>query len=322
MLFRSRSGARGRVDNAEALSAQTRVVSRLRLELQLADESYSAAGKAADAMTVPTARAATAVTGLGGSLASTGAAARATADDFGDLYERLFPESITRRQIADLAMIETYKDRFEDVFQARLRALGADGDATVSSGLLNEGPLDTSKVTGSIEEIRKSMEKNGAGIGRQTVSIAESFAQMSRQITGSLQGLANSIRSGDFLGILGGVLDIFTTLGSAGVFGKGLQGNLNRVPGNANGTRNFGGGLSVVGERGPELVNLPRRSQVIPNHKLNGMGGGGIAQIVPSPYFDVVVDGRVMRAAPMVANAGAMQAQSMGARSARRTVRR
>ena len=33
------------------------------------------------------------------------------------------------------------------------------------------------------------------------------------------------------------------------------------------------GGLSVVGENGPELVNLPRGSQVIPNHRL---GGGGI----------------------------------------------
>lgn len=170
--------------------------------------------------------------------------------------------------------------------------------------------------------VSDAMKGLGKEAESQTVRIADTFAQMSQRITSSLQGLSNSIRSGDFLGILGGVLDIFTTLGSAGVFGKGLQGNLNRVPGNANGTRNFGGGLSVVGERGPELVNLPRRSQVIPNHKLNGMGGGGIAQIVPSPYFDVVVDGRVMRAAPMVANAGAMQAQAMGARSARRTVRR
>ena len=45
---------------------------------------------------------------------------------------------------------------------------------------------------------------------------------------------------------------------------------------NANGTQNWRGGLSWVGERGPELVNLPRGSQVIPAHRAQNMGGGGI----------------------------------------------
>jgi hypothetical protein len=42
-----------------------------------------------------------------------------------------------------------------------------------------------------------------------------------------------------------------------------------RVPGFAGGVENFAGGMALVGERGPELVNLPRGSDVIP------MGGGG-----------------------------------------------
>lgn len=42
------------------------------------------------------------------------------------------------------------------------------------------------------------------------------------------------------------------------------------VPGFADGVNNFGGGLAVVGERGPELLNLPRGSDVIPNHMLGG----------------------------------------------------
>jgi phage-related tail protein len=37
------------------------------------------------------------------------------------------------------------------------------------------------------------------------------------------------------------------------------------VPFFASGTNNAPGGLAVVGEKGPELVNLPRGSQVIPN---------------------------------------------------------
>jgi hypothetical protein len=38
-----------------------------------------------------------------------------------------------------------------------------------------------------------------------------------------------------------------------------------KIPGFATGVENFSGGLAVVGERGPELVNLPRGSDVIPN---------------------------------------------------------
>jgi hypothetical protein len=43
-----------------------------------------------------------------------------------------------------------------------------------------------------------------------------------------------------------------------------------RVPGFAGGVENFAGGMALVGERGPELVNLPRGSDVIPM----GRGGG------------------------------------------------
>jgi hypothetical protein len=43
-------------------------------------------------------------------------------------------------------------------------------------------------------------------------------------------------------------------------------------PGFANGTDSAPGGVALVGERSPELANLPRGSQVVPNDKL-GKGG-------------------------------------------------
>ena len=49
--------------------------------------------------------------------------------------------------------------------------------------------------------------------------------------------------------------------------GGGLFGFLH-IPGFAGGTMSAPGGLAIVGENGPELVNLPRGSQVIPNHAL------------------------------------------------------
>lgn len=46
---------------------------------------------------------------------------------------------------------------------------------------------------------------------------------------------------------------------------------------NAMGTDNWRGGLSWVGEKGPELVNLPMGAQVIPNNKIGSVGGGGMS---------------------------------------------
>ena len=45
------------------------------------------------------------------------------------------------------------------------------------------------------------------------------------------------------------------------------------TPQYASGTDYHPGGLAIVGEKGPELVNLPRGSQVIPNTELPMMGG-------------------------------------------------
>lgn len=43
-----------------------------------------------------------------------------------------------------------------------------------------------------------------------------------------------------------------------------------KLPRFADGVNNFSGGLAVVGERGPEVVKLPKGSDVIPNHKFGG----------------------------------------------------
>jgi tape measure domain-containing protein len=59
--------------------------------------------------------------------------------------------------------------------------------------------------------------------------------------------------------------------GLPGIFGAG---GILAIPGFANGTNYAPGGLSLVGERGPELVRIPRGAQVIPNHRL---GGGGVS---------------------------------------------
>ncbi|MER8913740.1 phage tail length tape measure family protein [Mesorhizobium sp. M0761] len=66
-------------------------------------------------------------------------------------------------------------------------------------------------------------------------------------------------------GILGGILGLLT--GGGGSSFNPTPGGFSQmlgIPGYANGTNNHPGGLAIVGEEGPELLNLPRGSQVIP----------------------------------------------------------
>ncbi|MER8664403.1 phage tail length tape measure family protein [Mesorhizobium sp. M1148] len=66
-------------------------------------------------------------------------------------------------------------------------------------------------------------------------------------------------------GILGGILGLLT--GGGGSSFNPTPGGFSQmlgIPGYANGTNNHPGGLAIVGEKGPELLNLPRGSQVIP----------------------------------------------------------
>lgn len=80
---------------------------------------------------------------------------------------------------------------------------------------------------------------------------------------------------------------ISNTLKAAGIAGPlaiplaGAAGGLaaklfdSAIPKFATGVQNFSGGMALVGERGPELVNLPAGSDVIPNHRIGNYGDGG-----------------------------------------------
>lgn len=56
----------------------------------------------------------------------------------------------------------------------------------------------------------------------------------------------------------------------------------NTLPKFANGVTNFGGGVALVGERGPELVRLPSGSDVIPNYRLNSLSASSPIGYIPN----------------------------------------
>jgi tape measure domain-containing protein len=58
------------------------------------------------------------------------------------------------------------------------------------------------------------------------------------------------------------------------------------------GTNNWEGGPTWVGERGPEIVDLPKGSRVIPNHDINSMVGGGIENNIGTINIASEADGQ------------------------------
>lgn len=115
------------------------------------------------------------------------------------------------------------------------------------------------------EQIRSIFSENFADQIAQVVdgtkSLSDAFKDMERQIVSSISRIAaqNIAKA------------LFGETGSSGTaldsFFKWLGSN---IPAFAGGTSFAPGGLSLVGERGPEIVNLPRGSSVTPNNKLGG----------------------------------------------------
>jgi tape measure domain-containing protein len=89
-----------------------------------------------------------------------------------------------------------------------------------------------------------------------------------------VEGIKEALK---YVGFLAGKLANFS-LGKLGELGGKMSsfasGLKSSIPGFANGVTNFSGGLAMVGEQGPELVSMPRGSNVISNNDLKSIGGG------------------------------------------------
>ena len=100
---------------------------------------------------------------------------------------------------------------------------------------------------------------------------------------------------GDIIGKLAEMLaqKAFTSLLGGGTAGGGLFGGVMKILGFANGTNFAPGGLATVHERGGEIMNLPRGTQVIPHDiskRMADRAAGGVLRVELSP--DLV--GRVL----------------------------
>jgi phage-related minor tail protein len=112
-------------------------------------------------------------------------------------------------------------------------------------------------------------------------AVPSAFETMKNKISSVWEGVKNVIKAplnavismiNSFIGRING-LKIPDWV--PGVGGKGI--NIPKIPMLAKGTNYFPGGYAIVGEQGPELVELPRGSKVYPNSQTKNMLGSTIA---------------------------------------------
>lgn len=193
----------------------------------------------------------------------------------------------------------------------------ADGAAASVAGLNTEldGNGGGGKTTKTLKDKIDETKLSADGLGDSLKSAFKGFITDIKDGKGWLESLGSALNkiADKLLDMaLDGLFNIFGGTGGGGGGGGifGFLGGLFGIPGFANGTNNAPGGLAMVGERGPELVNLPRGSQVIPNKDLRGSEMNVRVSLDNAMLKAVVTDeaGRVVgQAAPAIVGASVQQ---------------
>jgi hypothetical protein len=159
------------------------------------------------------------------------------------------PEWSTKAQEASDNAYRIYVDGFNRIVADSNKTFGSDVPAAINSSEL----------------------KDAAGQGASGIS--GPFTAAFQNVEGAADAMAAHVAAAL------SILQQTNVYQKAGFFinpGFGTADTINRqaravVPGYASGTNSAAGGAAVVGERGPELVNLPKGSRVTPNGQWGGV---------------------------------------------------
>lgn len=206
--------------------------------------------------------------------------------------------TVTVRVPTSEEVLERLKKEIEDankllgknplILNAKINVGGSEGDSEFFKALREKVKTIQAAFDGITESAARLGSDIFSAIGK---GIGDSLSEGGNILQGALEGVLHIM--GRFLVQIGEAAILASTLAVAikSIFknpGIGLIAGIAAValgtilqsvklPQFAGGVQNFSGGMAIVGERGPELVNLPRGSDVIPNHRLNGLGGGAMA---------------------------------------------
>lgn len=182
---------------------------------------------------------------------------------------------------------EEIRFRAQEIFETKLGLSELEGGITVEKSksiALAEQELELAGLVNlEMTELKFNVTDINDGIGKAPPLVREISDEMKE-----LNRIAGRFNQQLISAILHG-RDLEDALKSAAIsFGLSfIPGGsfFNAVGSFAHGTSSASGGLALVGERGPEIVNLPRGSQVIPNNQINNTTNtnvGGVSFVFPN----------------------------------------
>lgn len=169
-----------------------------------------------------------------------------------DQYEKL-RQSMTAQQALDAAGITLTKEHAA-AFQSSATAIGA------ATARYDAATASLNKINSASQQIGSALSTAFADAVVEGKNLNDVFSSLIKTLE---KAAINSVFSSIFNAPASGGLSPFASLFS------GL------IPKFAGGTDNAPGGAAWVGENGPEIVNLPRGAQVVPNAIAAKSSGGG-----------------------------------------------
>jgi hypothetical protein len=145
---------------------------------------------------------------------------------------------------------------------------------------LEQGQLTVQQQTASaIAAARQTIQQNNQNVGQQLgTAIGNLPKSIGDDIGGAISNALLERHPGESIGQeMGKALVNALKSTAAGLLKQLISGGIQLglgALGFAEGTDSAPGGLSVVGEKGPELMNVPRGAQVIPNHAIKRYADG------------------------------------------------
>ena len=217
---------------------------------------------------------------------------KAGADAFAQLRQSvqgtldgLFPEEaeVRRLRTALDEINEAYRKGMmpEDTWRAaREKLIGQVFDAEAAARAAGKMPSPLPQFpTGQVGELGDLVQDNADKIKAANDNTIQSFAEMARDVAGSLGSFAQAVKSGDWLGALQGALDVIGQIaGMINGSGKPATRTFSIDGARANGGPVMPGRNYLVGERGPEILRMGGRGgSIVPNDQI---GGGTVVQLV------------------------------------------
>ena len=178
----------------------------------------------------------------------------------------------TSAEIAEL----TAKYKLLD--EAKARGLDLDAKQAATGETLRQEINRQAEAIGNLTDQEERAAERAAYLNDLQSDLKDGFIDAAiegENLAGVLENVAKSLAKAALQAALFGDGPMAGLFGGGG--GGGLFGALGiKLPTAASGTAFSHGGTTLVGERGPELVNLPRGAKVYSNARSRGMGGTNV----------------------------------------------